>query len=119
MSPPSSLLHAPWSDEVTLIWRETTQDPSGFESITEHRSTPPLMCDFEDGVSQSEFYRSMKAGVQASAQVEVRTMDYLDFWPGGYTDLRYAEIRGKRYRIVRSFPQTFDSLTLILQEVIR
>ena len=55
MSPPSSLLHAPWSDEVTLIWLETTQNPSGFESITEHRSTPPLMCDFEDGVSQSEF----------------------------------------------------------------
>lgn len=114
-----SELHAPWSDEITLIWRETTKDSSGYEGITEHRSNPPLFCDWEDGVSQSEFYRSMKAGVQASAQAEVQTVDYLDFWPEGYTDYKLAEFRGKRYRILRSFPQTFDSLTLILTEVIR
>ena len=115
----SAPLHTPWSDEITLIWRETTQDASGFEAILEHRSNPPLLCDFKDGVSQSEFYRSMRAGVQASAQAEVQTVDYLDFWPGGYTDYRFAELRGKRYRILRSFPQTFDTLTLILSEVIR
>ena len=115
----NSVLHTPWSDEITLIWRETTQDASGFEAIMEHRSSPPLYCDFEDGVSQSEFYRSMKAGIQASAQAEVQTADYLDFWPEGYTDYRFAEFRGKRYRILRSFPQSFDTLTLILTEVIR
>ena len=114
-----STLHTPWSDTITLIWRETTKDASGFEQITEHQSTPPLFCDFEDGVSQSEFYRSMKAGVQADAQAEVQTVDYLDFWPEGYTNLRFAEFRNKRYRVIRSFPQTFDTLTLILQEVIR
>ena len=115
----NSLLHTPWSDEITLIWRETAKDADGYESITEHRSDPPLLCDFEEGVSQSEFYRSMKAGVQASAQAEVQTVDYLDFWPRGYTDYRFAEFRGRRFRILRSFPQTFDSLTLILSEVIR
>ena len=115
----NSILHTPWSDEITLIWRETAKDADGYESITEHRSDPPLLCDFEEGVSQSEFYRSMKAGVQASAQAEVQTVDYLDFWPRGYTDYRFAEFRGRRFRIVRSFPQTFDSLTLILSEVIR
>ena len=115
----NSLLHTPWSDEITLIWRETAKDADGYENITEHRSDPPLLCDFEEGVSQSEFYRSMKAGVQASAQAEVQTVDYLDFWPRGYTDYRFAEFRGRRFRILRSFPQTFDSLTLILSEVIR
>ena len=114
----SAMLHTPWSDTITLIRRDTTQDTSGFETITETRSTPPLFCDFEDGVSQSEFYRSMKAGNQATAQAEVQTVDYLDFF-AGYTDLRFAEFNGRRYRILRSFPQTFDTLTLILSEVIR
>ena len=116
---PNSMLHTPWSDEITLIWVERTQAASGFEAEKEHRSTPPLICDWEDGVSQSEFYQSMKAGVQASAQAEVNTVDYLDFWPGGYSGYRFAEFCGKRYRIVRSFPQTFDSMTLILTEVTR
>lgn len=112
-------LHAPWSDEITLIWRETTQSAGGFETVTEHRSNPPLMCDFENGVSQSEFYRSMKAGNAASAQAEVSTVDYEEFWPADYTDQRFAEFMGRRYRVLRSFPQTFDSMTLILSEVTR
>ena len=111
--------HTAWSDEIVLIWRETEKNAAGFETVTEHRSIPPLFCDFEDGVSQSEFYRSMKAGNQASAQAEVQTVDYFDFWPDGYTDYRFAEFRGRRFRILRSFPQTFDTLTLILEEVIR
>lgn len=114
-----SALHAAWSDEITLIWRETTKNAAGFETVTEHRSKPPLFCDFEDGVSQSEFYQSMKAGNQASAQAEVQTVDYFEFWPEGYTDYRFAEFHGRRFRILRIFPQTFDTLTLILSEVIR
>lgn len=113
------VLHCPWSDEITLVWLETTKDASGFEAITEHRSTPPLLCDFEDGVSQSEFYRSMKAGTAASAQAEVQTADYEAFWPASYSDYRFAELRGKRYRVLRSFPQSFDTTTLILTEVTR
>lgn len=115
----NSILHTPWSDEITLIWVEEPQAASGFSGAIEHRSEPPLMCDWEEGVSQSEFYRSMKAGMAATAQAEVSTVDYLDFWPAGFTGIRYAEFNGKRYRIIRSFPQTFDSLTLILEEAIR
>ena len=55
----------------------------------------------------------------ATAQAEVNTADYLDFWPAGYTGYKLAEFKGKRYRILRSFPQTFASMTLILTEVIR
>lgn len=115
----AELFHAPWSDEIVLIWRESVKDAAGFGVITEVRSNPPLMCDFEAGVSQSEFYRSMKAGVQASAQAEVQRVDYEGFWPEGYTDIRFAELRGKRYRIIRSFPQSYDTLTLMLSEVVR
>lgn len=110
--------HTPWSDEITLIRQKGVKDAEGFENITEIRSVPPLFCDFEDGVSQSEFYRSQKAGNQASAQAEVQAVDYQEFFDN-YSGLRFAEFRGKRYRILRSFPQTFDSLTLILSEVIR
>lgn len=109
----------PWSDEITLIWRDTTQDASGFESVKEHRSEPPLMCSGRDGVSQSEFYRSMRAGSVASAQAEVQTEDFTEFWPSWYTGPFLAEFRGKRYRILRTFPQSFDTTTLILTEVIR
>lgn len=113
------LLHAPWSDEITLVWLEAQTAGSGFAEETEHRSDPPLMCDWEDGVSQSEFYRSMKAGNEAAAQAEVNTADYAEFWPANYSGYRFAEFCGKRYRILRSFPQTFDTTTLILTEVIR
>ena len=114
-----SARNTPWSDDLVLIWREGPESTSGFGDVTEHRSDPALFCNFQDGVSQSEFYRSMKAGVQADAQAEVQSTDYFEFWPEGYTDLRFAEVQGKKYKIIRSFPQTFDTLTLILQEVIR
>lgn len=115
----SGELHCPWSDEIVLICRSTVQDADGYETVTEVESDPPLYCDFEDGVSQSEFYRSMKAGMAATAQAEVQTADYEAFWPEGYTDIRFARLRGKKYRILRSFPQTFDTTTLMLTEVIR
>lgn len=115
----SAQTHTPWSDEITLLWFEGDQDATGYEAVTAHRSDPPLFCDFEDGVSQSEFYRSMKAGNAAAAQAEVQTVDYEAFWPEQFTGLRFAEFLGKRYRILRSFPQSFDTTTLILAEVVR
>ena len=112
------LTHAPWSDVITLIYRSAVQDADGFETVTWTASEPPLFCDFSEGVSQSEFYRSMRAGNAATAQAEVQTADYEAFWPDGYADLRYAEFRGKYYRILRSFPQSFDTTTIILTEVL-
>ena len=34
----NSILHTPWSDEITLIWVESGQAASGFENRMEHRS---------------------------------------------------------------------------------
>lgn len=115
----SGPLHCPWSDEIVLIYRSGVQKTSGWETVTEVKSDPALFCDFSDGVSQSEYYRSMKAGTAATAQAEVQTADYEAFWPEEYTDQRFAELRGKRYRILRSFPQSFDTTTLMLAEVTR
>ena len=112
------LTHAPWSDVITLIYRSAVQDADGFETVSWTASEPPLFCDFAEGVSQSEFYRSMRAGNSASAQAEVQTADYEAFWPDGYADLRYAQFCGKYYRILRSFPQSFDTTTIILTEVL-
>ena len=112
------LTHTPWSDVITLIYRSAEQNADGFETVTWIPSDPPLFCDFSEGVSQSEFYRSMRAGNAASAQAEVQTADYEAFWPAGYTDYRYAEFCGKYYRILRSFPQSFDTTTIILTEVL-
>lgn len=111
------MTHTPWSDVITLIYRSTVQDADGFETVTWVKSDPPLFCDFTEGVSQSEFYHSMRAGTAASAQAEVQTADYESFWPDNNTDYRFAEFLGKRYRILRSFPQSFDTTTIILTEV--
>ena len=112
-------LQTPWSDEIVLIREESHKDSRGFPNPEPVRSDPPLFCSFEDGVSQSEFYQSMRAGTQADAQAEVWTVDYEAFWPEGYAGRRLCELRGRKYTVVRSFPETQDTLTLILREVLR
>lgn len=107
----------PWSDEVSLIYQKKDRDPEGFERPEEVAQT--FICSWTDGVGQGEFYRSMKAGMQASASFEMVTVEYFDFWPPGYTVPRFAEFRGRRYQIVRTYPSGFDTLTVILTEVIR
>ena len=113
----SAMLHTPWSDTITLIRRDTTQDASGFETVTETRSTPPLFCDFEDGVSQNEYYLSEKTGHRASASVEIHAVDY--------ENEEYAEFAGgfrpvpRLYKVIRTVRSSFDCVTLILEEVVR
>lgn len=102
-------LHTPWSDEITLVRFDPERDPEGYNSPIQSSRT--IIGTFEDGVSQSEFYRSAKAGMQASASVEV--------WDADYEGETFAEFRGRRYRVIRSFQSGFDYRTLILQEVIR
>jgi hypothetical protein len=110
-------LHTPWSDEIALIsfapagsgQSATMQDAQGYANVREVRKT--VFCTWEDGVSQKEFYLSYKEGLQASASVELWTVDY-----GGQ---EFVEFRKKRYRVLRSFVSAFDCTTLILSEVIR
>lgn len=110
-------LRTPWSDELTLIARIPTRDADGFEAWDEQKQT--IICSWEDGVSQSEFYRSMKAGQQATAEAEVWTVEYQEFWPANADPIRFCEFCGKRFQILRIAQKTFDTLTLILTEVIR
>ena len=101
--------HTPWSDVVDLLIYADNQDAEGYGAEPVSRKT--LMCTFYDGVSQQEFYVAQKAGLQASAQVEIQRVDY--------DGQRWAEFNGRRFRVLRSFPPSFDTLMLVLSEVIR
>lgn len=110
-------LHTPWSDTVDLIVPTATQGANGFETVTEAKHTK--FCNWQDGVSQSEFYLSQKLGLRASAQVEIYKADMLEAWPRGTSGERFVDYCGVRYKVLRDFPQSFDTQTLILTEVIR
>ena len=110
-------LHTPWSDTVDLIVPNATQAANGFETATETPHT--VFCNWQDGVSQSECYLSKKLGLRASAQVEIYKADMLEAWPRGTSGERFVEFGGVRYKVLRDFPQSFDTQTLILTEVIR
>lgn len=103
-------LHTPWSDEIGLVAFDPSQDAEGYMLPAE----PPRRTVFgtwEDGVSQNEFYNSMKAGLQANASVEI--------WTADYCSERFVLFRGRFYRVLRAFQSSFDYTTLVLQEVIR
>ena len=102
-------LHTPWSDVITLLSFADNQDAEGYGVEAPVRRE--IFCTWEDGVSQKEFYLSQKEGLQASASAEI--------WRVDYEGERYAEFNGQRYRVIRSFPSSFDCLTLMLAEVVR
>ena len=102
-------LHTPWSDVITLLSFADNQDAEGYGVQAPVRRE--IFCTWEDGVSQNEFYLSQKEGLQASASAEI--------WRVDYEGERYAEFNGQRYRVIRSFPSSFDCLTLMLSEVVR
>lgn len=110
-------LHTPWSDTVTLLGFSFTKDSDGFETAAETEKT--VFCNWEDGVSQSEFYLANKNGMRAAAQVEIYKADMLEAWPRGTPGKRFVIFDGGRYEVLRDFPQSFDTQTLILSEVIR
>lgn len=103
-------LHTPWSDEISLVAFDPSQDEEGYR-LPSKPSGRSVFCTFEEGVSQSEFYNSMKAGQQASASVEL--------WQADYQGERFVCFRGRFYRVLRSFVSGFDYVTLILSEVVR
>lgn len=110
-------LHVPWSDMVQLISSQSVQNSDGFDTVTE---TPvQICCNWQDGVSQSEFYLSQKHGMRASAQVEIHKADMLLAWPRGTKGDRFVEFENARYQVLRDFPASIDTQMLILTEVIR
>lgn len=102
-------MHTPWSDVVDLLVFADNQDPDGFGVQPAQRRT--LFCNWLAGVSQNEFYLSNKQGLQATDSVELQQVDY--------NGERWAEFSGRRYHVVRTFPSSFDVITLILSEVVR
>lgn len=102
-------LHTPWSDEIKLYDIPDKQDAEGFGVSAPQKRE--LLCTFDDGVSQKEFYYSHKEGLQASASVEL--------WKADYRGEEYADFGGRHYRVLRSFNSSFDCVTLILTEVVR
>lgn len=101
--------HAYWSDVVTLIKETTTKDEQNYETIVEEPRT--VMCSWQDGVSQSEFYNSMKAGLQADAEVLL--------WAVDYNREKLVEFNGVRYNVIRVTTPQHDQRSLILSEVVR
>lgn len=97
-----------WSTPLVLIKKEVTTDSEGYETYTETRRE--VFCNFSEGVSRGEFYEAYKSGLMLSAQVECYYFDY----DGEKT----AEINGVRYKILRTFPSSFDTEILILEEEI-
>ena len=110
-------LHTPWSDTVDLLELTGVKDAEGYDPPTPTPHT--VYCNWQDGVSQSEFYLSEKRGMRASAEVEIDKADMLEVWPRGTSGDRFLIFNGARYRVVRDFPASFDTQTLILTEVIR
>ena len=101
-------LHTPWSDVIELLSFPDEKDDEGYGVGTPVRRT--VFCTFTEGVSQKEFYYSHKAGLLASASVEL--------WAVDYQGERFVAFNGRRYRVVRNFMSAFDILTLILSEVV-
>lgn len=103
-------LHTPWSDVIGLVIFDPAQDDKGYRLPAEPE-TREICGTWEDGVSQSEFYNSMKAGLQAGASVEI--------WTADYQGEHYVSFGKRFFRVIRTFQSSFDYTTLILQEVVR
>lgn len=103
-------LHTPWSDACCLLTFDPTQDLEGY-AVPDSPKKRAVVCTFEEGVSQNEFYLSMKQGLRASASVELWSVDYQ-----GEEFLLFGD---RFFRVLRAFKSGFDYTTLILQEVIR
>ena len=97
------------ADVCYLIDVVYSKDSEGYETKTENRKQ--RFCNWTEGVSQSEFYMSQKAGFEASASVNV--------FVGDYNKEKIVEFNGVRYNVIRTFHREKDYVTLILEEVVR
>lgn len=99
----------PWTDVLKLIAETKAEDEDGYITITE--TSREIFCTFSEGITRSEFYEGLKAGISLSASAEI--------WADDFGDEALAEFEGKRYKIIRTFATGRDTLDLSLSEVIR
>lgn len=97
-----------WSDGISLVHRVSAADADGYETFTE--TSHEAFADFSTGVSRAEFYEAQKLGMKLSATVEILSMDY--------NNEEIVVHNGARYNVIRSYPATFDTITLVLEEIV-
>ena len=96
-------------DTISLVNVVKTTDADGYDTTTE--TLTEVMCDSGNGVTRSEFYEAMKAGIKLTAAFEMWACDY-----GGQ---KIIEHRGKRYKVERAFPLGDGAIQLNCSEVKR
>ena len=96
-------------DVCDLISTTYTKDEEGYETTTE--TATRHFCNWQEGVSQNEYYLSHKEGFEASASVEIFSEEY--------HKEKVVEFHGTRYNVIRAFQRVPDFTTLILEEVTR
>lgn len=106
---PTKTNRTPWTDTISLITKTITEDTEGYESVVE--STRDVFCTFHEGVSRSEFYEGMKAGLTLTASVEL--------WQEDYQAEKWCLINSVRYKIIRAWETGRGTVELSLTEVQR
>ena len=96
------------NDTISLVSVTKTTDADGYETTVE--TLTEVMCDSGNGVTRSEFYEAMKAGIKLTAAFEMWACDY-----GGQ---EYIEHNGERYKVERAFPLSDGAVQLNCSEVI-
>ena len=96
-------------DTISLVNVVKTTDADGYDNTTETLTT--VMCDSGNGVTRSEFYEAMKAGIKLTTAFEMWACDY-----GGQ---EYIEHNGKRYKVERAFPLGDGAIQLNCSEIKR
>ena len=95
-------------DTISLVSMTKITDTDGYETTTE--TLTEVMCDSGNGVTRSEFYEAMKAGIKLTAVFEMWACDY-----GGQ---EHIEHNGKRYKVERAFPFGDGAVQLNCSEVV-
>lgn len=96
-------------DIINLVNVVKTTDADGYDTVTETLITEK--CDSGNGVTRSEFYEAMKAGLKLTAAFEMWACDY-----GGQ---EYVEHNGKRYKVERAYPLGDGAVQLNCSEEVR
>lgn len=96
-------------DTISLVSKTKTTDPDGYETTTETLTT--VKCDSGNGVTRSEFYEAMKAGIKLTSVFEMWACDY-----GGQS---LIEHNGTRYKVERTYPLADGGIQLNCSEIVR
>jgi hypothetical protein len=97
------------NDTIKLVDVVVTEDADGYETTAE--TLTEVKCGSGNGVTRTEFYEAMKAGMELSAAFEMWACDY-----GGH---KLIEHKGKRYKVERAFPMQDGVMQLNCSEVKR